>query len=109
MRGQRERQQSMFVAFDVVERIPDDHPFREIKRRCDSILAAMSRDFDRCYGKTGRVGIPPESLLKALLLRALFGIPASAASARRASSMCSTAGSWTGRWSGPCGHPRPSA
>jgi len=35
----------------------------------------MSRDFDACYGRTGRVGIPPESLLKALLLRALFGIP----------------------------------
>lgn len=75
MRGQRERQQSMFVAFNVEERVPEDHPLREIKRRCDRILAAMSRDFDRCYGATGRVGIPPESLLKALLLRALFGIP----------------------------------
>lgn len=75
MRGQRERQQSMFVAFNVEERVPDDHPLREIKRRCDRILAAMSRDFDRCYGSTGRVGIPPESLLKALLLRVLFGIP----------------------------------
>jgi len=75
MRGQRERQQSMFVAFNIEERVPDDHPLREIKRRCDRILAAMSRDFDRCYGTTGRVGIPPESMLKALLLRALFGIP----------------------------------
>lgn len=75
MRGQRERQQSIFVAFNIEERVPDDHPLRDIKRRCDAILAAMSRDFDRCYGRTGRVGIPPESLLKALLLRALFGIP----------------------------------
>jgi len=75
MRGQRERQQSMFVAFNMEERVPEDHPLREIKRRCDRILADMSRDFDRCYGTTGRVGIPPESLLKALLLRALFGIP----------------------------------
>jgi len=75
MRGQRERQQSMFVAFEIEQRVPEDHPLREIKRRCDRILAAMSRDFDACYGKTGRVGIPPESMLKALLLRALFGIP----------------------------------
>lgn len=75
MRGRRETQQSMFVAFNVEERVPGDHPLRGIKRRCDRILAAMSRDFDRAYGTTGRVGIPPESLLKALLLRALFGIP----------------------------------
>jgi len=75
MRGRRERQQAMFVAFNIEERVPDDHPLRAIKRRCDRILAAMSRDFDACYGGTGRVGIPPESLLKALLLRALFGIP----------------------------------
>ncbi len=75
MRGQRERQQSMFVAFNIEERVPADHPLREIKRRCDRILASMSRDFDACYGRTGRVGIPPESMLKALLLRALFGIP----------------------------------
>jgi len=32
MRGQRERQQSMFVAFDIEERVPGDHPLREIKR-----------------------------------------------------------------------------
>ena len=75
MRGRRERQQSMFVAFNMEERVPEDHPLREIKRRCDRILASMSRDFDACYGSTGRVGIPPESLFKALLLRALFGVP----------------------------------
>lgn len=75
MRGRREQQQSIFVAFNIEERVPEDHPLRDIKRRCDRVLAAMSRDFDRAYGTTGRVGIPPESLLKALLLRALFGIP----------------------------------
>lgn len=75
MRGRREQQQSIFVAFNIEERVPDDHPLRDIKRRCDRILAAMSRDFDKAYGTTGRVGIPPESLLKALLLRALFAIP----------------------------------
>lgn len=74
MRGRPDRQQSMFVAFDVERRIPDDHPLREINRRCDSNLSAMSRDIDACYGSTGRVGIPHEPLFKALLLRALFGI-----------------------------------
>jgi len=75
MRGQVDRQSSIFVAFNVEERVPEDHPLRSIKVRCDRILASMSREFARAYGKTGRVGIPPESLLKALLLRALFGIP----------------------------------
>lgn len=75
MRGQVERQRSMFVIFDAEERVPEDHPLRAIKRRCDAILAAMSRDFNNAYGDTGRVGIPPESLIKALLLRALFAIP----------------------------------
>jgi len=75
MRGRTDRQQTMFVAFDVESRVPDDHPLRPIKRWCDTILAAMSRNFDQAYGDTGRIGIPPECLIKALLLRALFSIP----------------------------------
>ncbi|TVQ53530.1 MAG: transposase [Phycisphaerales bacterium] len=39
------------------------------------MLAKMNRDFNKAYGKTARVGIPPECLIKALLLRALFSIP----------------------------------
>jgi len=75
MRGRTDRQQTMFVAFDVESRVPEDHPLRPIKRWCDRILAAMSRNFDQAYGDTGRIGIPPECLIKALLLRALFSIP----------------------------------
>ena len=75
MRGRPERQQSMFVAFDLEQRVPADHPLRPIKVWCDRVLGTMSRDFDRAYGTKSQVGIPPESLLKALLLRALFGIP----------------------------------
>ncbi len=75
MRGRVERQQSMFVAFDLEQHIPEDHPLRPIKRWCDALLAGMSRDFDAAYGLCGRKGIPPESLIKCLLLRALFGIP----------------------------------
>lgn len=75
MRGPVDRQQSMFVAFDLETRVPDDHPLRPIKAWCDKVLAGMSRDFNRAYGTKGQVSIPPESLLKCLLLRALFGIP----------------------------------
>jgi transposase len=75
MRGNVDRQQPMFIAFNLEERIPEDHPLRPIKQWCDRVLAKMSRDFNKAYGKTGRVGIPPECLIKALLLRALFSIP----------------------------------
>ena len=75
MRGQVDRQQAMFVAFDLEQRIPDDHPLRPIKVWCDRALAGMSRDFNTAYAETGRASIPPETLVKALLLRALFSIP----------------------------------
>jgi transposase len=75
MRGNVDQQQPMFIAFNLEERVPEDHPLRAIKRTCDRILAGMSRDFNRAYGTTGRVSIPPECLIKALLLRALFSIP----------------------------------
>ena len=65
----------MFVAFNIEQRVPEDHPLRAIKRWCDTILAGMSRDFNSAYGDTGNVGIPPESLIKAQLLRALYSIP----------------------------------
>lgn len=75
MRGQVDRQQSMFVVFNLEERIPDDHPLRSIKAWCDRALAGMSRDFNNAYSTRGRDSIPPETLIKALLLRALFSIP----------------------------------
>jgi len=75
MRGSIDRQRAMFVAFDLEQRVPDDHPLRPIKVWCDNVLAGMSRDFNRAYGTRGQVSIPPEALIKCLLLRALFGIP----------------------------------
>ena len=61
MRGQVDRQQAMFVAFDLEQRIPDGHPLRPIKAWCDRALAGMSRDFNKAYAKTGRASIPPET------------------------------------------------
>jgi transposase len=75
MRGQVDRQQSIFVIFDLEQRVPMDHPLRKIKRWADGVLATMSRDFNKAYGTTGKPGIPPEQLLKALLLQALYAIP----------------------------------
>src|SRR5690606_22292407 len=50
------------------------HPLRGVKRRADEVLSSMRKEFDRAYSKHGRPSIPPEILLKALLLQALYSI-----------------------------------
>ena len=75
MRGRVNRQIPMFVAVNLEERIPAAHPLRKVKAWADKILADMRRDFANAYGTTGRPGIPPEQLLKAMLLRAIYSIP----------------------------------
>jgi transposase len=74
MRGRTSKQPPMFLMINVDAELADDHPLRAIKRRADHILATMSRDFSEAYSKTGRPSIPPEQLLKAMLLRALYSI-----------------------------------
>lgn len=75
MRGRVDRQQTIFVAFNLEQIVPEDHPLRKIKRWADGVLSEISRDFNKAYGTTGHPGIPPERLIKALLLQALYSIP----------------------------------
>ena len=74
MRGKRERQGGMFYVIDLEDRVRPDHPLRAIKGMVDAELAKMSRLFDRAYSDKGRPSVPPEVLLKALLLQALYAI-----------------------------------
>src|SRR5437870_3836365 len=63
------------VAFvDREERVPSDHPVRAIRRLVDDALLALSPLFDRMYAEVGRPSIPPERLLKASLLMALYSV-----------------------------------
>ena len=75
MRGAQDLQNPMFFVANTEERLPKDHPLRAIKRQADEVLKAMSRDFEAAYSETGRPSIPPEALLKAMLLQALYSIP----------------------------------
>ena len=75
MRGRVNRQVPMFVAFNVADRIPDGHPLRKVKAWADEILVGMRSDLSAAYSDRGRPGIPPEQLLKAMLLRAIYSIP----------------------------------
>jgi transposase len=74
MRGHRDPQPSLFYAIDVEARIRPDHPLRSIKVAADRILAGLSDRFDAAYSDTGRPGVPPERLFKALLLMALYSV-----------------------------------
>jgi len=74
MRGQADDQLPLFHVFNVEDRIRPDHPLRDIKRRTDRILDTLASQFAAAYSHTGRPSVPPERLLKALLLMALYSI-----------------------------------
>jgi len=74
MRGQFDDQLPLFHVFCVEDRIRPDHPLRDIKRRVDRLLDSMSPQFAKAYSRTGRPSVPPERLLKALLLMALYSV-----------------------------------
>lgn len=64
----------MFYAINLEDRIRPDHPLRPIKAAVDAILAELGPLFDRAYSTIGRPGVPPETLLKALVLQCLYSI-----------------------------------
>jgi transposase len=74
MRGRVKQQTSMMMLVSPEERIPKDHPIRRIKKLADTALREMSPLFDEMYEEGGRVSVPPERLLKATLLMALFSV-----------------------------------
>ena len=74
MRGQENPQASMFSYVSLEQRVPKDHPLRTLRALVDGILANMSALFDQRYSHTGRPSIPPEQLLRALLVQILFTI-----------------------------------
>src|SRR3712207_6520391 len=74
MRGRQDPQVSMLAFVDLESRVPRDHPLRAIKRWADEALAGLSAEFDRMYAADGRPSIPPERLLKASLLIALYSV-----------------------------------
>ena len=74
MRGKAARQATMLTAVTPDALVPRRHPIRRIKPMVDRALAQLSPTFDRIYAANGRASIPPEHLLKACLLMALFTV-----------------------------------
>lgn len=74
MRGVNQRQGRMFSYFSPEDRVPVRHPLRKIRADADAALKELSAVFDEMYSDTGRPSIPPERLLKSLLLIALYSV-----------------------------------
>ena len=74
MRGEERRQRSMLLVINLAERVPEEHPLRRIKQLADAALKELSPIFDQMYSALGRPSIPPERLLQASLLMALYTI-----------------------------------
>ena len=74
MRGHDLHQDAMFSYLSPEQRVPKDHPLRLIRQWTDEALQRLWRRFDQMYSWTGRPSIPPEKLLRALLLQILYTI-----------------------------------
>lgn len=74
MRGDEVDQGQMFSYVSAEKRVPADHPLRKVRKLVDAALESLSKDFDQLYADTGRPSIPPERLLRALLLQYFYGI-----------------------------------
>ena len=74
MRGDDRQQSGMFSYVSLEERVPQDHPLRRIRETVDQILQAMAKEFDGMYAKTGRPSVPPERLLRSVLLQIFYSV-----------------------------------
>ena len=74
MRGSDERTGALFSYIDLEARVRNDHPLRSVRVVVNEALGAMEADFAGLYSRTGRPSIPPEKLLRAMLLQAFYSI-----------------------------------
>src|SRR5947209_1054249 len=74
MRGSDKRSRELFSYVHLEQRVRQDHPLRAIRSLTDAALEALSADFAALYSGLGRPSIPPEMLLRAMLLQAFYSI-----------------------------------
>jgi transposase len=74
VRGDDEQSGHLFSYLSPEQRVPADHPLRAIRTMTDEALRRLSPRFETMYAKTGRPSIPPEHLLRALLLQVLYSV-----------------------------------
>ena len=74
MRGDDLQQGAMFSYLSPEQRVPANHPLRPIRQMVDAVLKRLSPRFEAMYATGGRPSIPPEKLLRALLLQCLYSV-----------------------------------
>lgn len=74
MRGDDQQSGHLFSYLSPEQRVPADHPLRAIRQMTDEALRQLSPQFEAIYATTGRPSVPPEQLLRALLLQALYTV-----------------------------------
>jgi transposase len=74
MRGTPDRQMAMLTTLNPGDLIPVDHPIRRIRVVVDAVLGGLDDEFAAMYASTGRPSVPPEQLLKATVLMAMYSI-----------------------------------
>jgi transposase len=74
MRGPDDQTSGMFRYVSPEQRVRQDHPLRAIRRLTDAVFASLSPRFTKMYSDIGRPSIPPEQLLRALLIQSLYTV-----------------------------------
>jgi transposase len=74
VRGMPDRQLGMLAVLSTEDLIPSDHPIRRIRMVVDAVLGELDREFEAMYAATGRRSVPPETLLKATVLMAMYSV-----------------------------------
>jgi transposase len=74
MRGHDAQQPILFSYVSLEDRIPKQHPLRVIRSIVDRVLETLSGDFERLYARAGRPSVPPEQLLRALLVQIFYSV-----------------------------------
>jgi transposase len=74
MRGEDEGSGALFSYVDLEARVGQNHPLRRIRTIVNDAVARLAGDFSALYSRLGRPSIPPEKLLRAMLLQAFYSI-----------------------------------
>ncbi len=74
MRGQDSRSGSLFSYVDLEQRVRSDHPLRTIRTLVNEALTSLDGCFGEIYSEIGRPSVPPEQLLRAMLLQAFYSV-----------------------------------
>ena len=75
MRGNdKDLQVGMYSYVTLEDRVPETHPLRAVRSLVDQVLNGLSASFEALYSNMGRPSIPPERLLRALLLQVFYSV-----------------------------------